>query len=167
MDEVKGQILGTKPLPALEEVFAEVRREKSRRKVMLNQLDNTNLTHQNSSLATVKQRDIFSKGVGKEKQWRDHCNKPYHTKDTCWKIHGKPANWKPKNKRENTLSAYVAETAREIGSKTDLNLTEEQIQVLYRLINQGITPASPSTHQPTALTIQKGTSHFSLLPKDV
>jgi len=36
LDEVCGRILGTKPLPTLREVFAEVRREESRRKVMLN-----------------------------------------------------------------------------------------------------------------------------------
>ena len=65
LDEVRGRILGTKPLPSLKKVFAEVRREESWRKVMLNQLDNTNLTHQNSALATIKQGDNFSKGVSK------------------------------------------------------------------------------------------------------
>ena len=33
----------------------------------------------------------------KEKQWCDHCNRPYHTRETCWKIHGRPGNWKPRN----------------------------------------------------------------------
>ena len=30
----------------------------------------------------------------KPRVWCDHCNKPRHTRDTCWKIHGKPTNWK-------------------------------------------------------------------------
>ena len=34
-DEVRGRILGRQPLPAIGEVFAEVRREESRRNVML------------------------------------------------------------------------------------------------------------------------------------
>lgn len=28
-------------------------------------------------------------GEKKNKPWCDHCKKPWHTKDTCWKIHGK------------------------------------------------------------------------------
>ena len=28
--------------------------------------------------------------------WCDFCNKPCHTHENCWKIHGKPANWKGK-----------------------------------------------------------------------
>ena len=35
--EVCGRLLGTKPLLTLREVFAEIRREESRRKVMLTQ----------------------------------------------------------------------------------------------------------------------------------
>ena len=33
----------------------------------------------------------------KKKPWRDHCKKPWHTKDTCWKIHGKPPNIKKRS----------------------------------------------------------------------
>jgi hypothetical protein len=35
LDEVKGRIMGTKPLPNLREAFSEVRREESRKKVMM------------------------------------------------------------------------------------------------------------------------------------
>ena len=30
------------------------------------------------------------------KLWCDHCERYYHTRETCWKIHGKPPNWKKK-----------------------------------------------------------------------
>ncbi|KAI4347735.1 hypothetical protein L6164_008518 [Bauhinia variegata] len=26
----------------------------------------------------------------------DHCKKTGHTRDTCWEIHGKPPDWKPR-----------------------------------------------------------------------
>ena len=26
----------------------------------------------------------------------EHCKKLGHTKDTCWALHGKPADWKPR-----------------------------------------------------------------------
>ncbi|XP_024025631.1 uncharacterized protein LOC112092806 [Morus notabilis] len=35
LDEVRGRILGRKPLPSIQEVFSEVRREKKRRSVMM------------------------------------------------------------------------------------------------------------------------------------
>lgn len=35
LDEVRGRIMGVKPFPSLEESFSEVRREESRRKIML------------------------------------------------------------------------------------------------------------------------------------
>ncbi|RVW68484.1 hypothetical protein CK203_060193 [Vitis vinifera] len=35
LDELRGQILGKEPLPSIREIFSEVQREESRRKVML------------------------------------------------------------------------------------------------------------------------------------
>jgi len=54
LDEVRGRILGTKPLLSLKEVFSEVRREESRQKVMLQHPSNPVLPHYNSALASVK-----------------------------------------------------------------------------------------------------------------
>ncbi|KAA8519364.1 hypothetical protein F0562_013620 [Nyssa sinensis] len=30
----------------------------------------------------------------KPRVWCDYCNKPRHTRENCWKLHGKPTNWK-------------------------------------------------------------------------
>jgi len=38
LDEVRGRLLGAKPFPSIQEDFAELRREESRKKVMLNPL---------------------------------------------------------------------------------------------------------------------------------
>ena len=43
--------------------------------------------------ADVEKRN-FKQG---EKPWCDHCKKPWHTHETCWKLHGKPPNWKKEN----------------------------------------------------------------------
>jgi hypothetical protein len=45
-------------------------------------------------------RSVDSDNDGHKKPWCEHCKKPWHTKETCWKLHGKPANWKPKSKRD-------------------------------------------------------------------
>ena len=31
-----------------------------------------------------------SKGINKEDMWCTYCKKPRHTKERCWKLHGKP-----------------------------------------------------------------------------
>ena len=41
----------------------------------------------------------------------DFCHKPCHTRDNCWKIDGKPANWKnnkPSDK-SNQATSYANE----------------------------------------------------------
>ena len=43
----------------------------------------------------------------KGRPWCDHCNKPGHVKENCWKIHGKPADWKP-SKSITKLGLFVA-----------------------------------------------------------
>ena len=42
--------------------------------------------------ATSSQSDVWQK---KGRPWCEHCRRMGHIKDTCWKVHSKPANWKP------------------------------------------------------------------------
>jgi len=130
LDEVRGWLLGTKPFPSMKEVFAEVRREESRKKVMLPGVSASKGTLQSSALNISRgQTVITTKGeMQRDKQWCNHCNKPYHTKDTCWKLHGKPANWKPRNQRKGMQSAYMMET--EKGTPAPVSLTPDQLEVL-------------------------------------
>ena len=65
LDEVRGRLLGTKPLPYLREVFAKVRWEESRKRVMLP------TTEPNSGLALIAAR---KEDIPREKQWCEHCN---------------------------------------------------------------------------------------------
>ena len=54
LDEVRGRVLGNKPLPKIREVFSEVRREESRKKVMMGSQvkpESDVLTNESSALA--------------------------------------------------------------------------------------------------------------------
>ena len=31
-----------------------------------------------------------------DRPWCDHCKRPWHTRETYWKLHGRPLNWKKK-----------------------------------------------------------------------
>ena len=109
---------------------------RSRKKVML-----SDSRHSNSEIYTptsalnVSRGRISTTAKGesqKEKQWCDHYNRPYHTRETCWKIHRKPANWKPRNQRKGGQSVgwstYMVEA--EKGNLTNFTLTVDQLEAL-------------------------------------
>ncbi|KAL0410897.1 UNVERIFIED_CONTAM: hypothetical protein Slati_3679400 [Sesamum latifolium] len=92
LDEVRGRILGRKPLrPSMREVFSEIRREL------------TQVHPRNRKLGLVS-RGFDSHKDRRKKPWCEHCRKPRHTKETCWKIHGKPSNLKKKELMEERFT---------------------------------------------------------------
>ncbi|KAF7821409.1 Retrovirus-related Pol polyprotein from transposon TNT 1-94 [Senna tora] len=104
-EDVRGRILGRSSLPSLKEAFSEVLREESRKKI-----NNTNTCHtplEQSALTTRgPAQQLQRQGVPTTK-YCDHYHKKGHTKDTCWEIHGKPSNWKP---RSHSSAAHHVET---------------------------------------------------------
>ncbi|PON67215.1 hypothetical protein PanWU01x14_103900 [Parasponia andersonii] len=103
LDEVRGRILGRKPLPSIGEAFAEVRREENRRRVMLGDQNSVNYQvaaagdrpTETTALAVNKtggfsgNRNLNKQG---ERPWCTHCNKQGHTRENCFHIHGFPPN---------------------------------------------------------------------------
>ena len=99
-DEVMGRIIGRQPLFSIGEVFSEVRREESRKNVMLGK-KGPGVSIEGSALVTTgggynKAATFQHKSDERPRVWCDFCNKPRHTCENCWKIHGKPMNWKGK-----------------------------------------------------------------------
>ncbi|TXG53873.1 hypothetical protein EZV62_019129 [Acer yangbiense] len=94
-DQVRVQVLGKEPLPSLNEVFSIIRAKSGRRLVMLE-----NKTGEASTLAAKGVTGLPQMGGGNGAEmgrnskgvWCNYCKKPHHTKETCWKLHGKPAN---------------------------------------------------------------------------
>ncbi|PKA63925.1 Retrovirus-related Pol polyprotein from transposon TNT 1-94 [Apostasia shenzhenica] len=124
LDEVRGRIMGIKPLPSIREAFAEVRREESRKKLMMTD---------NHTTPSVEGSALYTHN--------SHCKKLGHVKETCWKMHGKPADWKPSSgryERENRANAAVT---------TDNNaefspFTKEQIEALQKMFSHVSSPVS-------------------------
>ena len=113
LDDVRSRVLSRRPLPSIREVFSKVRREESRRRVMLD------LSFGPDASALLSRgphgphaaagrgphagpsgpHAVGSSGPSPRQSKRtycEHCKKLGHTKDTCWILHGKPADWKPK-----------------------------------------------------------------------
>lgn len=131
LDEVRGTILGTKPLPKIREAFSKIRREESRRKVMLGK-SNAAPSIEGSAMAAREDQRPFKKKI---RPWCDHCKKPGHTKDTCWIIHGKSSELKWTKIQDSR------------GNTTELNphsspFSKEQMETLQKILQQTIGTAT-------------------------
>ena len=76
--------------------------EESRQKVMLG-TQNSSKNLENSALVArgTQSNNNNNHQTKKNRPWCDHCRKPGHTKETCWHLHGKPADWKPYRPQQN------------------------------------------------------------------
>ena len=82
LDEVWDRILGKEPMPSIREIFTEVRRKNSRRKVMLGEQQSDQfetfafIIHGGETFQLSDQRP----GKRGYRPWRDHCRKWGHTR---------------------------------------------------------------------------------------
>ncbi|GAV56479.1 hypothetical protein CFOL_v3_00021, partial [Cephalotus follicularis] len=84
LDEVRGRVLGYRPLPSIDDAFAEVRTEASRRRVMLGEKkDSPTISDGDKPIETmalaVKNTFVLFNGEQKNSQksgrpWCNHCN---------------------------------------------------------------------------------------------
>ena len=113
LDDLRSRVLSHRPLPSIREVFSKVRREESRRRVILDPSFGPEASallsrglHAGSSgphagysgpHATGSSGPHFGSGPRQSKRtYCEHCKKLGHTKDTCWILHGKVVDWKPR-----------------------------------------------------------------------
>ena len=140
-DEVRGRVIGRPPLPTIGEVFAEVRREESRMSVMLKKKDiseSIEISALISDAVAYRAANCQCRSDDKPRVWCDFCNKPRHTRETCWKIHGKPANWKSSKQGEKNRSFPTANEA------NSGHFNKEQIDQLLKLIKSNSSSGIPS-----------------------
>ena len=84
LDDVKGRILGRKPLPSTHEVFSMVIQEECRKRIMLSKSMSNNHSETDSSALVSHGPD--NKGDKKKRQWCNHYKRPWHMRETCWKL---------------------------------------------------------------------------------
>ncbi|KAF7811459.1 Retrovirus-related Pol polyprotein from transposon RE1 [Senna tora] len=133
LDNIRGRILSVKPLPSLREVLSTVRHEESRRKLMLGSLADSDSVN-GSALAVHGASHNPGSGQKKGRPWCDHCHRTGHVKDKCWKLHGKPSDWKSL-KDKNIASGLSVSDPKE--SSSSAVFSKEQMAVLQKLLNQG------------------------------
>ena len=138
-DEVRGRILGGNPIPPIGEVFAEVRREESRRQVMLGKKKAAVPPPVEGSALAVPQvnRKSFHNPRGGDKTHLvcDYCGRNRHTQETCFKLHGRPNNSKAGKFGDRPMP-----TTNDAASSP---FTKEKMDHLLKLLKFNSSPNTP------------------------
>ena len=126
--------MGVKPLPCLKEAFSEVCREESRKNLMMGSHQQPNMAESSALNTQFTPFDNDQKIKG-QRPWCDHCRKSGHSRETCWKILGKPVDWKPRQPLEKEGQGnHVA--ADEQSPQTEASpFNKEQMEMLHKLLS--------------------------------
>ncbi|ESW18331.1 hypothetical protein PHAVU_006G032000 [Phaseolus vulgaris] len=92
-----------------------------------------------TAMITNQKKSGFSNIEKKEEVWCTYCNKPRHTREKCWKLHGKPPSreWGQKGgppKREGQRQAHTPHN----GDSPHLNSETRKGRVLLQLEMKGV-----------------------------
>ncbi|CAN1842170.1 hypothetical protein LINPERHAP1_LOCUS36765 [Linum perenne] len=157
LDAAKSRIMGAKPPLGLSNAVAELQREESRRQLMVtgpkSAPEASALTIQKPGIALAAQTSTSEPEVICE-----HCRKPYHTKERCWLLVGKPADWKPKSKRNFKGSKAHSATTEPTATT---GFTKEQMETLQKLFAKANTTGQSSSETLelfSGLTTHQGSS---------
>ncbi|XP_028799427.1 uncharacterized protein LOC114754769 [Neltuma alba] len=136
-EDVRARIMSLKPLPSLLEAFNTVKFEESR-KVLIT-ASNISSTSTNSSILAVNgpQSDPKAK---KGNKWCDHCHKSGHTREVCWKLHGKPPNNKPRGKPGSKGML--------VGVNSNETISHDELLLLRKFLDKHL-PSTPDSENTT------------------
>ncbi|KAL9686407.1 hypothetical protein QQ045_023865 [Rhodiola kirilowii] len=150
-NEVRGRILGRNLIPPIGEVFSEVRREESRRRVMLGKKSVAVHSPVEGSSLVVPQvsrkTSSHQKGGDKAQPICDYCGRKWHTRDNCYKLHRRPIHGKVSKSSDRPTP--IANEA--ISSP----LTKEQMDHLLQLLK-----FKSSSNIPVGTVAQTGFGTF-------
>ena len=159
LDEVRERVMGTKPLPSIREAFSEVRREENRKNVMMGSQNSAPTIEGSALIARGPPSNTNSENSQKNgRPWCDHCRRLGHSRENCWKTHGKPADWKPSkpvNDREGSAHSVVVSEDKLTSTKTS-PFTKEQLEMLQQLMSQNSLSQSHNWASGTGMLAQKG-----------
>ncbi|XP_038887079.1 uncharacterized protein LOC120077255 [Benincasa hispida] len=98
-DAIRSRILGQRPTPSLMEVCSGIRLEEDR-----------SIERNNPVITSTDAFATKSSSINSDKRptpVREHCKKLWHTKDQCWKLHGRPPNSKHRQPHDKSISGQA------------------------------------------------------------
>ena len=137
-DQVQIQILGKEKVPGLNEVVAIIRSEESRRGLMLKTpTTESSAMMTEGGLTMIANQRKNSLEKKHDEVWCTYCNKPRHTREKCWKLHGKPPSreWGQKGsplKKEGHRQAHIVKGQ----SEESAQLNHEEIERVRSFVSK-------------------------------
>ena len=113
------------PIPWIKEVYSAIRGEESWLMVMMTKENpaKEGLLLKLEIALVCNQWNFSMKNDDKDKLWCDHCNKPCHTMDMCWKLNGKLQGCgRGNNQQAKTAEDFRWLTGRRLNKLLHLNL---------------------------------------------
>ena len=150
-EQLRSLVLNTETLPSLVEAFSTIRDE-GRKEVMMG-------SNSSESSALKIEADPITGAVAaannrrggpnkKDTLWCDFCNKAQHTRETYWKIHGKPDRF-GKNNNRPTEKNSCANNAEHVAAASGSIFCKAQIEELRRVL-------FPNSTEPTNFVAMMG-----------
>ncbi|XP_024013753.1 uncharacterized protein LOC112087872 [Eutrema salsugineum] len=136
------QILNTKPRPSLSDMYNMLDQDEGQRKKKALQYSAPTAFQMHGQVNSQGNR---SNNQGKSRPSCTHCGLSGHTVDHCYKVHGYPPGWKPKNQRQPQkfsapMSANMALTDSVTTTEMGIDLTKDQIQQLIAYFSSKLQP---------------------------
>ncbi|GAV78037.1 hypothetical protein CFOL_v3_21505 [Cephalotus follicularis] len=164
-EPIRAQMLSTKPLPSLKDAFSSIHSEDTRWAAMaLPAPQEISALYSDSTTANVAFRGKTPGAQARPIPVCDYCGKEKHTRDRCWKLHGRPGD---KKKSQHSLfttanSAIVSPPAGQSSSATTpLPFTPDQMQVLRNLFTKEHIPPSSDISTASAMSITSPSDNVS------
>ncbi|KAH9763107.1 protein kinase domain-containing protein [Citrus sinensis] len=143
------------------QVFSEVRREEARRNIMLNDVKATSEVESSESSALIsKALEPDGDRRNSKKPWCDFCKRAWHTRETCWKLHGKPPHVKKKQGGDGQTFQATSDQEQS-GSLESSPFTKDRLEHLYKLFQS----SSFNSSTPSCSLAQKEKSLEAAIPE--
>ena len=112
-----------------------------------------NTTADNSDLTACKDDSSCGDTCNRRNDnvWCDHCQRSNHSHENCWKLNGRPPNFRDNQgtKREPKGYQTTSDTEYQRGeSSVNISLNKEQLEQLYKLLtpSSALVPAESGTN---------------------
>ena len=111
--QIRGQILLLDPPPPINKVFSLILQEECHKSINSGETDSTNpslafaLPNASTRNPAYTEKQSYGTGQRKNRPFCCHCNCLGHTVAKCYKLHGYPPGYKPKQKHLLLMLLYI------------------------------------------------------------
>ncbi|KAJ1393844.1 hypothetical protein SESBI_34664, partial [Sesbania bispinosa] len=148
-DPIQIQILGKEKLPSLSEVFYTIRGEENRRTVMLDDrpIDGSTLVY-GKGPKKESSAGKFSLKPARDDRWCTYCKKSGHTKETCFRLHGKEKVLARKGTTQKRAN-HVASDSETVSEDQPTLQTEKDVPALSKVELERLRALIDSVSKPS------------------